>query len=307
MNIRFLETVLWLARLRTIKATADRLSITHTAISSRIAAIDQDLGVRLFTRSGQGFEPTADGHRFIEEATKIVESYHKLRRVMLDPGRVRGSLRIGSVSTLMPTLFHLLGKTLREEYPHVSLVVSTDLSERLLKDFRDGRLDLLLTSSWPQDSAFEVVPLCSVAMGWVASPDLGIDCSHPLSPAQLAAFPIIGYPAGTESQARIERYFDGVDRDLVLHVGNGLTSNVQMAKSGIGVAAVSKVAIRGDLRDGDLVLVPTVSPFVDVQYVAVFLRDGTSNLPRSVAAVARQAAERLCEASDPSDAWLAGI
>ena len=77
MNIRFLETVLWLARLRTIKATDDRLCITHTAISSRIAAIEQDLGVRLFSRSGQGFEPTADGYRFIEEASKIVESYQQ--------------------------------------------------------------------------------------------------------------------------------------------------------------------------------------------------------------------------------------
>jgi DNA-binding transcriptional LysR family regulator len=304
VNIRFLETVLWLAQLRTIKATADRLCITHTAISSRIAAIEQDLGVRLFTRSAQGFEPTADGERFIEEASKIVESYHRLRRVMLDPGRIRGSLRIGSVSTLIPTVFPLLGKTLREEYPHVSLLVSTDLSERLLRDIRGGRLDLLLTSGWPDDPDYEVVPLCSVAMGWVASPLLGIDCSRPLTPEQLAAYPIIGYPAGTESQLRIDSYFAGVGRELVLHAGNGLPSNLQMAKSGIGIAPVPKVTARGDLSQGDLVLISTTQPYTDVSYAALFLRDGNNDLPRAIAAIARQAAARFCEASDPSDAWL---
>lgn len=304
MNIRFLETVLWLAQLRTIKATADRLCITHTAISSRIAAIEQDLGVRLFTRSDQGFEPTADGQRFIGEASKIVESYHRLRSAMLDPGRVRGSLRLGSVSTLIPTVFPLLGKTLREEYPQVSLLLSTDLTERLLKDFRAGRLDLLLTSSWPDDNDFEVVPLCTVSMGWVASPHLGIDSSRPLTPEQLAAYPIIGYPAGTESQMRIDAYFAGVGRDLILHAGNGLPSNLQMAKSGIGVAPVPKVAARDDLRHGDLVLISTTQPYIDVNYAALFRRDGNNDLPRAIAAIARQAAVRLCEASDPSDAWL---
>lgn len=304
MNIRFLETVLWLAQLRTIKATADRLCITHTAISSRIAAIEQDLGVRLFVRSGQGFEPTADGQRFIEEASKIVESYQRLRRVMLDPGRVRGSLRIGSVSTLIPTVFPLLGKTIREEYPNVSLIVSTDLTERLVKELRAARLDLLLTSSWPSDPEFEAVPLCTFAMGWVASPQLGIDASGPLTPEQLAAHPIVGYPPGTESQMRIDAYFAGIHRELVLHVGNGLPSNLQMAKSGIGVAPVPKVAARGEIRQGELVLLDTTQPYTDVHYSAVFLREGESDLPRAIAAIARQAAARLCEASDPADAWL---
>lgn len=305
MNIRFLETVLWLAQLRTIKATADRLCITHTAISSRIAAIEQDLGVRLFTRSGQGFEPTAEGQRFIEEATKIVESYQKLRRVMLDPARLRGSLRLGAVSTLIPTVFPLLGKTVREEYPNVSLSVSTDLTERLLKELHAGRLDLVLTSSWPDDPEYEVVPLCSVAMRFVASPSLAIDCSQPLSPEQLSAYPIIGYPPGTKSQLRIDSYFAGVEREMIMHVGTGLLSNAEMARSGLGIAPVPRVAVQADLRRGDLVLIPTTRHYDEIHYAALFARDAQTDLPRAIAALARQAAARFCEASDPSDAWQA--
>jgi DNA-binding transcriptional LysR family regulator len=37
MNIRFLETFLWVARLRSFSAAAERLNTTQAAISSRIA------------------------------------------------------------------------------------------------------------------------------------------------------------------------------------------------------------------------------------------------------------------------------
>ncbi len=303
MNIRFLETVLWLAKLRTIKATADQLCITHTAISSRIAALEQDLGVKLFERSDLGFEPTPSGVKFIEEAGKIVESYHRLRRVMLDPTNVRGTLRFGLVSTLIPTVFPFLVKTLREEYPSVSLAVTVDLADRLLRDLKGGRLDLLLISSWPQDAKYEAVPLCSFAMGLVASPALNIECSEPLTVERLASYPFIGYPSGTESQVRVESYFSDVDQVGGMHASNGIHGNVQLAVAGLGVAAVPIVSVKAEIERGELMLLPTVKPYASVHYAAIFSQGGGNQLPRAVAALARQAAATFCEPANPSHAW----
>lgn len=303
MNIRFLETVLWLAKLRTLKATAEQLCITHTAISSRIAALEQDLGVKLFEKSDQGFEPTPNGVKFIEEAGRIVESYHKLRRVMLDPSKLRGSLRIGLATTLIPTVFPHLVKILRKEYPHVSLALTVDIADRLLRDLRGGRIDLLLTSSWLQDPSYEVVPLCSFAMGMVASPTLNIDCSKPLTLEQLASYPFIGYPSGTDSQARLESYLSGVDHVGGMHYSNGIHGNVQLAVAGMGVSAVPIVSVKTELEQGSLILLPTVKPYASVHYAAIFSRDGNNELSRAVATLARQAAVSFCEAADPSQAW----
>ncbi|MBY4595343.1 LysR family transcriptional regulator [Ottowia caeni] len=303
MNIRFLETVLWLAKLRTLKATAEQLYITHTAISSRIAALEQDLGVKLFEKSGQGFEPTPEGIRFIEEAGQIVESYHRLRRVMLDPSKLRGSLRIGLVTTLTPTVFPYLVKTLREEYPHVSLSVTVDMADRLIKDLKGGRLDLLLTSSWPQDPSYEIVPLCSFAMGLVASPTLGVDVKNPLAVEQLANYPFVGYPSGTDSQMRVESYFSGVNQVAGVHATNGSYGNVQLAVAGLGISAVPIVSVKAELAQGLLVLLPTVKRYTSVHYAAIFSKDGGTEIPRAVASLARQAAASFCEAVDPAHAW----
>ncbi|GAB1576340.1 LysR family transcriptional regulator [Bordetella petrii] len=305
MNIRFLETVLWLARLRSIKATAEKLCITHTAISNRIASIEQDLGVCLFTRSEQGVEPTPDGLRFIDQAQQIIDAYHKLRRSMLDPARLKGHVRLGTVSTMIPTVFPTLVRTIREEYPQVSLSVTTELSERLIKELEAGRLDVAIISSAPPDRLdIEVTPLCSFAMHFVASPAFNIDRGAPLSPRELAGYPIIGYPPGTPSQARIEEYFAGeVQQTVIIHASAALPTNVQMATSGIGITAVPLAAVSKEIEQGLLVALPTTKPFAQVHYVAAFIREGRSELPRAVATLARQAASRYCEACDSALAW----
>jgi DNA-binding transcriptional LysR family regulator len=50
MNLRFIEAFVWVARLHSFKAAADKLHMTQAAISSRIAALENQLGMRLFER-----------------------------------------------------------------------------------------------------------------------------------------------------------------------------------------------------------------------------------------------------------------
>ncbi|WP_225839992.1 LysR family transcriptional regulator [Streptomyces sp. NK08204] len=53
------------------KAAAD-LSITQQAVSKRIAALERDLGVRLFTRTPRGAELTIDGQAFLPHARELL-------------------------------------------------------------------------------------------------------------------------------------------------------------------------------------------------------------------------------------------
>ncbi|MDX3356522.1 LysR family transcriptional regulator [Streptomyces sp. ME01-24h] len=68
------------------KAAVD-LSITQQAVSKRVAALEGDLGVRLFTRAARGAELTIDGQAFLPHARELLrvaqragESVHPGRR-----------------------------------------------------------------------------------------------------------------------------------------------------------------------------------------------------------------------------------
>ena len=53
------------------EAAAD-LSITQQAVSKRIAVLEKDLGVRLFTRTPRGARPTIDGQAFLPHARELL-------------------------------------------------------------------------------------------------------------------------------------------------------------------------------------------------------------------------------------------
>jgi len=45
MNLRFIEAFVWVARLRSFTAAAEKLYTTQAAISARIATLEDDFGV----------------------------------------------------------------------------------------------------------------------------------------------------------------------------------------------------------------------------------------------------------------------
>ena len=50
MNLRFIEAFVWVARLRSFTAAAEKLYTTQAAISARIATLEDEFGVKLFER-----------------------------------------------------------------------------------------------------------------------------------------------------------------------------------------------------------------------------------------------------------------
>ncbi|AXB42602.1 LysR family transcriptional regulator [Amycolatopsis albispora] len=60
------------AELGQLQHAADELDVTQQAVSKRIAALERELGVRLFTRTGRGVELTLDGQAFLPHARTIV-------------------------------------------------------------------------------------------------------------------------------------------------------------------------------------------------------------------------------------------
>ncbi len=60
-----------------LQQAADELGITQQAVSKRIAALERELGVRLFARTARGVEPTLDGQAFLAHARGIVTAVER--------------------------------------------------------------------------------------------------------------------------------------------------------------------------------------------------------------------------------------
>ncbi|RYY63711.1 MAG: LysR family transcriptional regulator, partial [Comamonadaceae bacterium] len=80
MNISFrdLEACLAVADLQNFGRAAERCHLSQSAFSTRIAAIEQELGARLFDRTTRAVEPTKEGALFIESARRLVGDFAEL-------------------------------------------------------------------------------------------------------------------------------------------------------------------------------------------------------------------------------------
>ncbi|MCZ4103301.1 LysR family transcriptional regulator [Streptomyces sp. So13.3] len=118
------------------KAAAD-LSITQQAVSKRIAVLERDLGVRLFTRTPRGVELTIDGQAFLPHARDLLRA---AERAVASVRAGRRPLRVdvinsrGAASGLMRG-FH-------SAHPEIDLDVLMLLDiDRAVTSIRSGAID----------------------------------------------------------------------------------------------------------------------------------------------------------------------
>lgn len=72
MDTEALRSFVRAAELGQLRHAADELGVTQQAVSKRIAALERDLEVRLFTRTARGVELTLDGQAFLPHARSVV-------------------------------------------------------------------------------------------------------------------------------------------------------------------------------------------------------------------------------------------
>lgn len=77
MDLEAVRTFLVTAQTGRFQDTAVELAITQQAVSKRVAALEKELAVRLFTRSARGAQLTIDGQAFLPHARALIEAEAK--------------------------------------------------------------------------------------------------------------------------------------------------------------------------------------------------------------------------------------
>ena len=82
MNLRFVEAFYWVASLKSMSRAAEKLFITQSAMSSRIAALEEELGALLLDRRDKQFRLTVAGSRFLVYAERLLALQREIKSEM---------------------------------------------------------------------------------------------------------------------------------------------------------------------------------------------------------------------------------
>jgi LysR family transcriptional regulator, transcription activator of glutamate synthase operon len=161
MELRQLRAAVTIARRLSFTGAADELAVAQPALSQQIAALERELGVRLFHRTNRRVTLTDAGRAFVTRAERIIGDVDAAAEEMSAyAGGLRGRVVLGTYQSFAEyTLPKLLGR-FHAEHPGIEVALREGMADALLAALHGGTLDVFVgdiaASSLP---AFRTEPL----------------------------------------------------------------------------------------------------------------------------------------------------
>lgn len=209
LTLRQLEFAVAVAEEGSFTAAARRCHTVQSALSHQIAKIEEALGARLFERGARQVRLTAAGEVFLHNARETLRAAERLHEEMAQAlGTVRGRLHIGQISSLTTVQVPALLRRFRAAHSAVDVHLRTGMSDALLLDLGEGRLDVALVGVGPHIVLPEQrLLLHEEPLALIAAPGNRFAARADVSLHELEDAPMAGLIAGAGVRGIIDRAF----------------------------------------------------------------------------------------------------
>ena len=266
MNLSTLDIFVDVMRGKSLSAVARHRQTTPSSVSRAIAALEAELGTRLFQRTTRSVAPTEAAVELLARIEPHLEGLrHAHEAIAETSGAARGALRVtASVSFGVQCIGPLLGEFARL---HPALTLELHLTD-VVVDLVADRFDLGIRHGPLPDSNLVAQTLIATRYFVCASPGYIQHAGRPQEPRDLRhhrclVFPLPGFATTWRFRERFRERFGGQSRDAhdlfieaavspSITVNSGLVLR-QCALDGVGIALLSDWLIGDDLRSGRLV------------------------------------------------------
>lgn len=242
-----LETLMWIDRLGTFGAAAQRLNTTQSAISARVREIEQQLGVALFQREGRRMVLTARGRRLVQASEPLCRSLEQVLLEASDYAGATGAVRIGSGEIAAASCLPAFIQTIERERPGVTMEIELDLTARLLQQLLAGTRDIVFLAGPAASPGMRTAPIGSVELVWAAGRTVA-DAGGFAQPLPVWSLPDHS-PLHAVTLATLEA--EGLSA-RALHTCNNVRTLIEIVANGTGAAVLPETMVRDQLTTGTL-------------------------------------------------------
>ncbi|MGV0742420.1 LysR family transcriptional regulator [Mycolicibacterium sp. XJ870] len=280
------EVLLAIARTGSLGAAGRELGLTQQAVSSRLASIEAQTGVRLVQRSTRGSRLTPAGMVVAEWADQLLDVARRvdaglaaMRNESTKRITVTASLTIAE--QLMPRwLVSLQADAQRRGAPAAEVILTAANSDQVITAVRDGSADLGFIESPGTPRGLHSRVVAHDELVAVVPPNhKWARRSAPVSPTELNNTPLVSREIGSGTRDALTAALRNVLGDAT-HQANPaieLSSATAMRAAvlaGAGPAVMSRLAVEDDLTMGRLHAVPIAELDLQRELRAIWLGGG---------------------------------
>lgn len=282
ITLRELEVLHALIDVRTAVNAARTLGISQSAVSRRLAQLEDRLGFNLFIRSGGRLVATVEAHSINEQLEPVFATLERIANHAEAPPHTHGgTLRIVAPPTIAHRFLPGLVASFSKHNPELQIVFEVIASDALVTGVAECRFDVGLTDTIPAHDGIQNWPLLSTPAICMLPDGHRLADRDVIHPEDLDGESFIALSRRHSSRAAVDRAFErvGVTRRIFIEASTNVSA-MEFVREGLGVALVNPFPIIHKIGQGI-----AVRPFLpEIGYSANFLLP--SSRPPSAATLA---------------------
>lgn len=237
------------------RRAAEDLYLSQPAVSLQIKALEDDLAVKLFDRSGSHVSLTAAGEVLLRHARNVhallMEAEAEIAAAVGDRG---GHLALGASTTIAQYILPSLLGEFRRLYPRVSLRMISGNTEQIVRALEKGKISLGLIEGPAHSRDVKTQPFLIDPMVLILPVSLDWPEAQSIAVTEIGKMPLIMREHGSGSRHVVEAALEphGLRRGaLQIVMDLDSTEAIKSAvESGLGAGFVSRCALAKDARLG---------------------------------------------------------
>lgn len=279
MDLRVLRYFLMVVKEQSFTKAAKQLNITQPTLSRQLAALEEELGTKLFNRGGHSITLTDEGLLLKRRALELVDLEEKIiSEFKGDTESVEGRITIGCGEFMAVETLAEICKSYKEKYPLVTFAIHTGTADNISDMMNCGLVDVGLFLEPVSTEGLDYIRLQGCDH-WVVGmkPDDPLAEKEVITKEDLLELPLI-LPERPNIQSELANWFGKDFGKLNIAFTSNLGTNAGvMAMNGLGYP----VSVEGAGRywRKDLLVQKRLYPEIETSTVIAWRR----NIPYSPA------------------------
>src|SRR5437879_484683 len=274
MDFDQLQTFLEVARHASFSRAAEKQFRTQPAISSQIRALEDEVGAKLFDRSGGKVSLTAAGKAFQQYVQETLDARNAMLTSLAEMEHIpRGAITVGANEG---TCLHILPEVFadfKKQYPGVSVNIKRADYAKILESVTDNSVDFGVVSLPVKDNRLTVVLIHQDELVIIAPPDHSLGKLKSATIAEVAKYPLVVPKAGHTRDALDQLFYE---RRLKPNYTMELDSSELLKRfvaADVGIGFIASSNVQEDVRAKVLVAIPIADAQIRRDLALVFRRD----------------------------------
>lgn len=227
---------------------AEACGVSQPALSIQMKELEEIVGSPLVERGARQVRLTGVGEVFLLRVRDILRSVDELASLARSQSEeLTGRLRIGVIPTVAPYLLPKVIEGLSERFPDLDLRLREAVTQKLVGDLIEGRLDVAIVALPISEASLVEHPLFTEEFVLVRPlADAGNPVPRPENLREMRLLLLEEGHCFRDQALSFCKMPSASPRDLM--EGNSLSTLVQMVGAGIGVTLIPQMAISVETR-----------------------------------------------------------